>query len=274
MSFSGAASSADDPLSDDAITADFRVLQRLRGHRYSLDDVLTAFVAARRAPAAQRILDLGSGIGSVAIMLAWTHRDASLTTVEAQEISFALQERNVERNGLRARLRPVCGDFRDPEVRARLGEGFDLVTGTPPYFSPAATLPSSDPQRAYARVERRGGVEDYLSTARALVAEGGVIVVCADAKKPARVTGQLDALGLSAEHELVVSPRAGKEPLFTVWTLRRGPALAEPRREDFVARSHDGARTEAQREIRAFFGLPMQDETPSPPERLRTGARA
>lgn len=273
MSFSAPSAGADDPLSDDAITADFRVHQRVRGHRYSLDDVLTAWVAARRAPGARRILDLGSGIGSVAIMLAWTHRDASIATIEAQEISFALQRRNVERNGLGARVTQVHGDFRDGSVRARVGEGFELVTGTPPYFPKEATLPSSDTQRAHARVELRGGVEAYLEAASALVGDEGVVVVCADAKKPARVTGTIGALGLAAEEELVVLPREGKEPLFSVWTLRRGRAHGAHRQARFVARTTDGTRTSAQREIRAFFGLPMSEEAPSPPERLRMGAR-
>lgn len=273
MSFSEPGSSADDPLSDDAITADYRVHQRVRGHRYSLDDVLTAWVAARRVPEARRILDLGSGIGSVAIMLAWTHRDAALATIEAQEISFALQRRNVERNGLAGRVTQVHGDFRDEAVRARVGEGFELVTGTPPYFPKEATLPSSDTQRAHARVELRGGVEAYLEAASALVREGGVVVVCADAKKPGRVTETLARVGLAAEEELVVFPREGKEPLFSVWTLRRGPAHGPHTTARFVARTADGTRTHAQREIRAFFGLPMSEESPSPPERLRMGAR-
>jgi tRNA1(Val) A37 N6-methylase TrmN6 len=272
LSFSEPGSSSDDPLSDDAITAEFRVYQRVRGHRYSLDDVLTAWVAARRAPEARRILDLGSGIGSVAVMLAWTHREASIATIEAQEISFALQRRNIERNGLSTRVTQVHGDFREAGDRARVGEGFELVTGTPPYFPKDATLLSSDTQRAHARVELRGGVEAYLEASSALVCEGGVVVVCADAKKPARVTDTIGRLGLAAEQELVVLPREGKEPLFSVWTLRRGPAHTEHETARFVARTHDGARTDAQREIRAFFGLPMSDDTPSPPARLRTGA--
>lgn len=259
----------DDPLSDDAITADFRVYQRVRGHRYSIDDVLTAYVAARRAPHAQRVLDLGSGIGSVAIMLAWTLRDAQLSTIEAQEVSHALQLRNLDRNGLSARVRPVFGDFREASIRSDVGIDFDLVTGTPPYFPVEATLPSPDSQRAHARVELRGGVEAYLEAAAACVREGGVVVVCADAKKPERVLRTSEGLGLSAERELVVSPREGKDALFSVWTLVRGEAEHAFVRETFVARTSEGARSEAQREIRAFFGLPIDDDAASPRQRAR-----
>lgn len=276
----------DDPRTDDAITADFRVFQRVRGHRYSIDDVLTAWVAATRAPAAGRILDLGSGIGSVAIMLAWKLRDARLVTVEAQDVSLALQRENLARNALEPRVVALSGDFREPGTRAALAAHgpFDLVTGTPPYFPADASLPSSDAQRAYARVELRGGVEAYLETASPLLAPGGLCVVCADAKRPHRVLDTAGAVGLRPEACLEVQPREGKPALFSVWALRRAPidpAGLEPASpsswaperwtpERWVARTAEGARTPVQREIRRFFGLDVEDAAESPPSRPRT----
>ncbi len=261
----------DDPLSDDAITADFRVHQRVHGHRYSLDDVLTAWAAATRSPEARSVLDLGSGIGSVAIMLAWKLPGARVTTVEAQDVSFALQTRNLDRNGLLGRIVALRGDFRDPSVRGALMElgPYDLVTGTPPYFPRESSVASSDAQRTFARVEMRGGVEAYLETAAALVSEGGVVVVCADAKKPARVTNTATRLGLATEHELRILPREGKDPLFSVWTLRRGAGARALTSETWIARTTDGARAPAQHELRRFFGLSIGPEAPSPPTRPR-----
>ncbi len=260
--------------SDDALTADFRVFQRIGGHRYALDDVLTAWTAARRAKSAARVLDLGSGIGSVALMLAWKLPEARLTTVEAQAVSSALQRENVARNGVRERFTLVEGDLREPRVREQLGSGYDLVTGTPPYFPAGTALASPDPQRAYARVELRGGIEAYLEAAASLAREGGVIVVCAAASRPERVLEVAPALGLHVEHELVVSPREGKPALFTVWTLARGAGGRERRREAFVARTREGARTEAERGVRAFFGLAREQDEASPTRRERAGARA
>jgi tRNA1(Val) A37 N6-methylase TrmN6 len=274
-------SPTDDPRTDDAITADYRVFQRARGHRYSVDDVLTAWVAATRAPAARRVLDLGSGIGSVAIMLAWKLRDARLVTVEAQDVSFSLQRENLARNGLDTRVVALLGDLRAPETRAALATHgpFDLVTGTPPYFPADASLPSSDPQRAHARVELRGGVEAYLQTAASLLATGGLCVVCADARRPRRVLGTADALGLLPEACLEVFPREGKPARFSVWTLRRAPVSTVDapswQTERWIARTAEGARTPAQREIRRFFGLDLPEaEAPSPVQRVRRAGGA
>ena len=88
-----AAAVVQDELTSDAITASFRLLQRRRGHRFSLDDLATAWEAARARPEAQRYLDLGCGVGSVLLMVAWKLPAARVLGVEAQEISFALAKR-------------------------------------------------------------------------------------------------------------------------------------------------------------------------------------
>ena len=59
------------PLTDDALTREYRVWQRLGGHRFSSDDMATAWVAYGAAPDARRVLDLGTGLGSVLLQLAW-----------------------------------------------------------------------------------------------------------------------------------------------------------------------------------------------------------
>jgi tRNA1(Val) A37 N6-methylase TrmN6 len=59
---------------------------------------------------------------------------------------------------------------------------FDLITGTPLYFPPSAALEALDTQRAYARIEYRGGIEAYVATAARVLASGGTIVLCGDAR--------------------------------------------------------------------------------------------
>lgn len=260
-----------DPLTDDAITSRYRVFQRVRGHRYSLDDVTVAWEAARARPGAKRAIDLGTGLGSVVIMLAHALPEAELAAVEAQEISFALLQRNLARNGLEARVRAHHGDLREVDRYAYLGRGFDLVTGTPPYFPKETVTLPPDSQRAHARVELRGGVESYLAAAAELVADDGLVVLCADAQRPERVIEGARAAGLSPRTRRDIVPREGKNALVGVWTLdRRGGALE--RLPDLVARDAQGARTPVQHELRAFFGLAIDDPNASPTLRARKGA--
>ena len=87
------------------LAGDWRILQKRRGHRWSLDDLVTAAFAAEVAgtTATAGILDLGCGIGAVLLLLAWRFPNARLTGVEAQAESLALARRSIEWNGCIAR---------------------------------------------------------------------------------------------------------------------------------------------------------------------------
>jgi len=115
------------------LSGDFRILQRLDGHRWSLDDLMTAWIAARAVPNARRICDLGCGIGTVLLFLAWRFPDAELVGVEAQPESAALARRSIAWNDVGSRVTVRDGDLRDADSVPE-GPIFDLVTGTPPYF--------------------------------------------------------------------------------------------------------------------------------------------
>ncbi len=260
-------------LSDDAIAGDFRIWQRIRGHRYSLDDVATAWEAAQLdLPPSPRLLDLGCGIGSVTLMLAHAFPGAMITGIEAQEISFELAQRNITRNELDPRVELVFGDLR--EVTKGMEPQFDLVTGTPPYFDPQKSSPSTDSQRTHARIEMRGGIEAYLRAGAHGLSASGRMVVCGDARRPDRVQMGANAAGLRLLARRDVVPRAGKDALFTIWTLARSagdaPSDALFEHEPLVARDENGARTEQAHALRRFFGLEVNEsEAPSPPLRVR-----
>ncbi|MCX7807578.1 MAG: methyltransferase [Deltaproteobacteria bacterium] len=241
-------------LTDDALTRDFRVFQRRKGHRFSLDDLLTAWVAGTRLPTARRILDLGSGIGSVALVLAWALPESTLTTIEAHFPSFLIQKLNIERNRLAHRIQPVCADLRDRNLLRSLGNAYELITCTPPYYPPSACLHSPDPQRAHARVELRGGIEAYLEAASLMLAPKGIVVISAHATQRQRLLQSAKPLDLWPEDELVVIPREGKAPLFSVWTLSRVSSEAHSR-SIFVARSSSGERSEDYVKLMAWLGL-------------------
>ena len=254
-------------LTSDAIAGTMRITQRRHGHRYSLDDVMTAWEAARAAPHARLCLELGSGIGSVLLMLAYKLPEARFVAVEAQRNSFHLLGENVRQNGLASRVEIVHADLRQ-YVQAEALPAFELVTGTPPYVPPGSATPSSDAQKAYARQELRGGVEDYLAAMGRVLASTGVGVVCADARFPERVFAGAARAGLTVVRVREIVPRAGsKGPLFSVFTLVRDDGTARPleRTAPWIARDEQGARTAAYHDVRAFFGMaPPTDEAPSP----------
>lgn len=240
------------PLTEDRLTRDLTIVQRARGHRFSSDDMATAYVACRRAPGARRVLDLGCGIGSVLLHLAWSLPAASLVGIEAQEVSFALLSENVRRNRLGDRVAIHHGDLRAPHPALAPG-GFDLVTGTPPYFPPTTAVDAIDEQRAYARIEYRGGLPDYVAAAATAITATGSIVLCGDARAEDRLRAAAAAAGLHVVARTSIVAHAPRPPLFAVWTLARA---AEPFvTGELVLRDAASAVTDDARALKRFSGF-------------------
>jgi tRNA1Val (adenine37-N6)-methyltransferase len=167
--------SADDGESLDYLCGHFRIFQYEKGHRYSTDDVLTAWYATQWAPRVDRAADLGSGIGSVAMLSAWRLPGATFCTVEAQEMSLRLARKSIRYNGLDGRFTTYLGDLRDETILANEAP-FDLVTASPPYWPASDATGAAHPQAVPARIEVRGTVADYAAAAARILAPGGTFV--------------------------------------------------------------------------------------------------
>lgn len=216
----------------DPIVGDWRLFQLKKGHRFSVDDVATAWRAAAASPRARRLLDIGTGIGSVATATLWKlgNPEATLVGVEAQQVSVDLNRRSVRLNGLADRVTVLHGDLRDPDViPADLlpAGGFDLITGSPPYIPEGKGVLSPIPQRAGARIELRGSVFDYCQAARRWLAPGGRFTFVMAAADP-RTEAAPPAHGLTIVERLDITFRAGRAPHIAVLVCARAEDVPEP----------------------------------------------
>lgn len=235
------------------LTGDWRLFQKQVGHRWSLDDLVTAWVAVRRRDPARaiRALDLGCGLGSVLLMVAWKLPHAEVSGIEAQADRAAMGRRSIAYNGAEDRCCISDGDLRD----VSLGElRFDLVTGTPPYFPRGTGTESQKPHATACRFEVRGGVEEYLETAQRWLAPGGEIVVCTAALERDRVTHACTELGLGIVEHWDIVPREGKGVLVMVDVVANGPATTTD--HTLVVRDRAGAWTPDFRTVRIDMGIP------------------
>lgn len=234
--------------------AGWLIAQRLKGHRHSADDVLTAWYALQVSPRVTEHLDLGTGIGTVGLLTLWgMGEEARLTCVEAQEISFRLLKANLEMNGLSHRVDASLGDLRDLALEKR----FPLVTGSPPYFPANAGVVPSDSQKAHARFELRGDVSDYAKAAVRHLAPGGWFALCFPSRQKQRAVDGIQQAGLKIVRMRDVVPRETLPPLFTLFACRLpedfdGETVVE---EDFIVRHEDGKLTAAMAAVRRGFGF-------------------
>lgn len=237
------------------LTGDFRILQLRRGHRWSLDDLVTAWwaIAPLDAEVPLRHLDLGCGIGSVLMSVAWALPRCHSTGIEAQAVSYGLLQRSLRLNNLTERVATHHGDLRE----TRLQDRFDLITGTPPYFEPTDGTVSGVAQRGPCRFETRGGIESYCEAAAAHLAPGGRFVVCETALELERVYAAARAAGLEVQARLDVVPREGKVPLIRLFDMRHAGTLQTAEQvKTLTVRDRELRWTESFRALRSRMGMP------------------
>jgi tRNA1Val (adenine37-N6)-methyltransferase len=226
----------------------------IRAARRPSGAAVAASPVADRPPA--DLLDLGCGIGTVLMLLAWRFPNARGVGIEAQTVSVDLARRSLTWNGIENRCRVVHGDFRDARVRPDMR--FDLITGTPPYLTPGHATASHRAQCGPCHFEERAGIEDYCAAAADLLASNGRFVVCAAAAQEPRVFRGATAAGLGIVTQVDVMPRAGKAALFTVYVMSADGhrSAAAVRRTALVVRDRRGQWTSEFVALRDAMGMP------------------
>ena len=155
------------------------IIQRHRGHRATSDDqILAGFLYSYWTQASSPlVLELGSGKGTISLLLSALWTTAHFIGIETQEIAYRLSQKNIRLNQLEKRFTNLLGDLREPLILQQALElastlrhhhtisshfGFDLICGAPPFMPLGSGILPIDSQRAAGRFELNGGVEDYL----------------------------------------------------------------------------------------------------------------
>jgi tRNA1Val (adenine37-N6)-methyltransferase len=247
----------------DLLAGSWRIFQLKRGHRFSTDDLVTAWRAAENAPDAVRLLDIGCGLGSVGLTTLYRLEKRSgpprtLVGVEAQQESAAMAKRTVRVNGLSDRVAIHHGDLRDSGVLPEDAK-FDLITGSPPYIPLGKGLLSPVPQRAACRIELRGSVYDYCEAARRWLAPGGRFCFVMVAADPRTEDAPVQS-GLAVLERYDIYFRDGRDPLICTMVCGHAEEFPEVERRTgrLVVRDLAGEWTPEYYRFRAEMGFEFE----------------
>lgn len=255
------------------LAGDWRIFQPKSGHRWSLDDLVTAYVAVTEGGGAPDVaIDLGCGLGSVLMLVAWAYPECRVVGFEAQAARAARARRSLKYNGADVRCAVVDGDIRDvPALAVHVPQRVRLITGTPPYFDLAATNLSRNDEAAACRAEVRGGLEVYLDAGLHLMDSDGSLVLCYPHSSGERAVQAAGKRRLGLASRLTVVPAAGKQPLIVVDRFVHEGTKALPTiHRDIVVRDENGRWTDEFRAVRRLFGMP--DRPPAPKYDANAGA--
>ncbi len=245
----------------DAISGHFRIFQLNDGHRFSTDDILTAWYGTTWCPCARTVLDLGSGLGSVGMVAAWRLQGAKFITIEAQEESVRLAKKSAAYNGLLERYEIRMGDFRGNDVLGET-ERFDLILGSPPYFPIGSGVLGDHPQKIACRFELRGNIFDYCKTAADHLELGGLFACVFPTEQLERVQNSAKEAGLTIIRRRPVTLREGSEPLLSLFAMSLSEHLPAEMRDktwvepELVIRAADGSIHPEYSAVKLAIGFP------------------
>jgi ribosomal protein L3 glutamine methyltransferase len=118
------------------------------------------------ADAIERVLDLGTGSGCLAILAALAFPKARVDASDVSTDALAVAERNVADYGLKARISLIQSDL----FHALGDRRYDLILANPPYVSAAALAAFPPEYAAEPRLAHAGGI-DGLDLVRRILAE-------------------------------------------------------------------------------------------------------
>lgn len=188
------------------------------------------------------VLDLGSGCGTLGLLLCAGNPDCRVTGLELNHAAHEAALANIARNRLETRVESICADIM--QVPALFASGqFDCCISNPPYFSggPDAKLP-------FARREDCCSLAQLIKSAAWAVKFGGDFFLV---HRPERLA---EIIALGARHQLeakrlcLLRHQANAPIALVLLQMRKGgkPGLSI---EDLTLHHPDGSKTAAYRKI-------------------------
>lgn len=194
---------------DDLQYKGLRLLQKKDGFCFGVDAVLLSHFA--QVSANDNVIDLGTGTGIIAILIAAKKNPKKVVGLEIQKEMAEMAGRSVILNGLEKKLDIVCGDIREA-VQLFGASGFDDVVANPPYMGRGGGLINPADTKAIARHEILCTLEDVISAAGKLLRPGGKFSMVHRPQRLADIICLMRSNSIEPKLLRMVHPAPGKKP--------------------------------------------------------------
>ena len=181
----------------------------------STDSVaLSGFV---RLPGNATVLDLGSGCGTLGLMLCADHPDCSVTGIELTESAHEAALQNARSNGISHRLTSICADLKTISDFIKPGS-FSCCVSNPPYFTGgphSQTVP-------LARREDACSMEDLMQAADRALKYGGDFFIVHRPERLGELFARAGAHKLEPKRLCLLRHKAGGPVTLVIVQCRKG----------------------------------------------------
>ncbi len=183
------------------------------GMRINTDGVLLGAWASVAPEALRSVLDVGSGCGVIALMLAQRAQVARVVAVECDPGAAADACANFASSPWPERIRLVDKGFE--HYKPESDERFDLMVSNPPFF--IESLKSPDATRAAARHEGTLSFEVLAGRAGSILAPTGRLAVIMPSDADARTLATAATCRIYPRRHCLVRTRPDMAPVRSLW---------------------------------------------------------
>lgn len=170
---------------------------------------------------ARQILDIGTGTGLIAIMLAQrSDPDCQITALEIEPNAYQQAVENTQNSAWTDRLSIVKSDL----FEAHFEQKFDLIVSNPPYFSDS--LASRNAERDLARSITQSHIA-WLNQAKKWLAEQGKISFILPTQEAEKLLEQSQTSGLFCSGIYRIITKMGQMPKRMIVTFQFTPQIRQ-----------------------------------------------
>ena len=196
---------------------------------------------------ARRVLDVGTGCGVIALMVAQRNADARILAIDIDPASVNEAQENFDASPWADRLQVYRLDFNE----LTHDEGFDLIVTNPPYYNEDVLPP--DAVRSAARHTHALSFEQLMQGAARLLTPIGSIALITPVEARDAVTTAATFAGLHLSRLTTVHSSEGKQPKRLLWQWSKQRCTIQ--RDTLILHQKGGAFTPQYTELCKDFYL-------------------
>lgn len=176
------------------------------------------------ATGGSKVLDIGTGTGLCALMLAQRYPDAMITAIDIDKDACSQAAENVSESPFSSRIEVVHASLEDYAANASIPP-FDAIISNPPYFEEDLACPDS--QRDKARHASSLPFSSLIECSKSLLSDDGILTLILPTTALSRIEAECAYANMFITRKIYICTTENKPPKRIVLYIRKHPAPVE-----------------------------------------------
>ena len=192
------------------------------------------------ATGGQNILDIGTGTGLCALMMAQRFPDAHITAIDIDNDACQQATENIADSPFPERIRVLRSSLKD--FASTHADCYDSIFSNPPYFEENLNCP--DKARNDARHTSSLPFSELISCSKQLLTDDGTLTLILPSSALSRIESECAYANMFIVRKIYIRTTEKKAPKRVVIYIRRHPTPVESETQTLMVKSVQGSRVQ------------------------------